>query len=304
MIDKMYFLQQYIFLLFLKTGLDNILWFQNCQNSHNFFTTQINIAKELNDLANNDNKYFFDSSDGKLYEFNSKSQTMSFLMKMPLDKYNPIDQEQYDFNIDVDKTVNDNLLIELEIFNKNVALSFNSYSYHYIWLSRGYVNKPVTIFGNSRPILKNNFIYIAGQDGIFVIDDEKRQIIKKYAPGLLQQCYNLVWANEKYILLNDYKGGTWVLIDWVDDEILNLSDILLNQTNKKLLIDLANLPEAFLANPDSYWQNIGKTELLDPHPDLQFVNENDGILHFRLIAVHSLNSAGNYKYIDIDYKVK
>lgn len=301
----MYFLQQYIFLLFLKMSLVNILWFQNCQNIPIFFTPQIHIAKEFNDFANNiDNKYYFDSSEGKLYEINPKNQTVSFLIKMPLDKYNPIDYEQYDFNIDVDKTVNGNLLIELEICNKDIALSFNAYSYHYIWLSQGYVNMPVTIFGNSKPILKNNFIYIAGQDGLFVIDDEKRQIIKKYAPGLLQQCYNLVWANEKYILLNDYNGSVWVLISLIDDEILNLSDILLNQTNKESLIDLANLPEALLADTDSYWQNIGKTELLDPHPDLQFVNECDGILHFRLIAVHSLNFDGNYKYIDIDYKVK
>lgn len=300
---SMRFLRQYIVLVCLVLVVAFNIKTAVAAESYYFGGNLSDNKIDIN-YSNNDNiRYFVGCFSGNLYEFNLLNRRIKFLLKLPLDKYDLNYAESYSLSLNIDKTANNNLLIDLEIFDRNTALTFNAYSHRYIWLSQIDNVKSVIALGDSIFKCQNNIICLADKTGLAVVDDKTGAILKKYSDDLLSSCNNLVWSNGHYVLLNNYQGNEWLLLNCFSDNFISLGDKLLSKQNRENLIDLADLPDAILANVDNYWQTLGCQELLDPHPELQFVCEKNGVLLFRLIAARSMDNDGNYKYLDIEYQL-
>jgi len=299
----MRFLRQYIVLVCLVLVVAFNIKTAIAADSY-YFAGKLSDNKIDIKYSNNDNiRYFVGCFSGNLYEFNLLKRRVKFLLKLPLDEYDLNYAEPYFLSLNIDKTANNNLLIDAEICDRNIALTFNAYSHHYIWLSNIDNAKSVIAFGDSVFVCQNNIICLADKTGLAVVNDKTGVILRKYSYDILSNCNNLVWSNGQYILLNNYQGNEWLLLDCFSDNLISLGDKLLSKQNREKLIDLAELPDAILADVDSYWQTLGCQELLDPHPELQFVCEENGVLFFHLVAVHSMDNNGNYKYLDIEYKL-
>ena len=59
---------------------------------------------------------------------------------------------------------------------------------------------------------------------------------RRIATEALFWCNNLVCANERYVLLKNYRGSNWVLADVLNGKIKDLTDVLLSEDNKKPFI--------------------------------------------------------------------
>ncbi len=244
-------------------------------------------------------RYFLNYADGALYEFDTRQSAAALLCTLPLSGYRLDDLDRYRFSLWLDKTANHNYIINAEIYDSDSALP-SAFGYHYLY---GWVaadrSKRVIVTADAPPQQAGDTVYLAGAEGLFAVDERTCQIRTIPADAFFG-CTNLVWADERYALLQSQYGAEWLLADMSTGEIKDLTGELLSEENKNRLISIAELSPGSLAD---YWQNIGRWELLDPHPYMEFVGAEQGWLRFRLTAAYSWDENGNYKYIDIAYKL-
>lgn len=244
-------------------------------------------------------RYFLNYSDSNLYEFNIKQSAAHRLCTLPLADYQLDRSDRYILNLWIERTSNNNYLINTEIYDRNTGLSANGYDFLYAWVSAADLSKHIIVSGEAPPQQAGNMVYLAGNDGLFAVNELTGEI-QNIPTTALFGCNNLVWANERYVLLKNYRGANWVLADMLNGKIKDLTDVLLSEDNKKQLMSIAEIP---LESLDDYWQNLGRLDLIEPYPYLAFVQEEQELLHFRLTAAYSWDTNGNYKFIDVVYKI-
>ncbi len=244
-------------------------------------------------------RYFLNYADNNLYEFNIKQSAAHRLCTLPLADYQLDRSDRYCLNLWIDKTANNNYLVNTEIYDRNTGLSANGYDFLYAWVSAADLSKHIIVAGEAPPQQAGNMIYLAGNGGLFAVNEQTGQM-QNMPTAALFGCNNLVWANERYVLLKNYRGANWVLVDMLNGKIKDLAEVLLSEDNKKQLMSIAGIP---LGSLDDYWQKLGRLDLIEPYPYLAFVQEEQGLLYFRLTAAYSWDTNGNYKFIDIVYKL-
>lgn len=244
-------------------------------------------------------RYFLDYADGVLYEFDSRSAIVRGLGKLPIEGA-LLGSERYELNLWVDKTGRDNYLLTVELYDRQTALSATGYTYFYEWLEAADVSNNIIVSGNSSMLQSGDCVFLAGKEGFFAVNEGSRQKLH-IEPAALGNCCNIVWVNEKYALLNDDRGQKWLLIDLSDGSLQELTSEVLSDKNKTELFSVADVLNQSCAD---YWQNVGRKGWLEPHPEVQFVEEKDGNLKFRLFAAYSWDSDGNYRYLDVYYDLK